>query len=107
MNNPPDLGKLLQQAQQMQEQLATAQDELASMEFEGTAGGGMVKAVVSGDHRLLSVEIDPEVVDPSDTEMLQDLVVAAVNAAMSGASQAAEGQLGGLAGGLDLGGLLG
>lgn len=99
--------QLLKQAQEMQSRLAAAQAELAEGHFEGSAGGGMVKAVVSGANRVVSVTISPEVIDPSDPEMLGDLVVAAVNQAMLSASVAAEQRLGGLAGGLDLGGLLG
>lgn len=107
MNRPPDMNQLMRQAQQMQEQLAAAQEELASKTFEGTAGGGVVTATVSGAQELVSLEIDESVVDPDDVEMLQDLVVAAVNQAMKAASDAAGDQLGGLTGGMDLGGLLG
>jgi DNA-binding YbaB/EbfC family protein len=105
MNRPPNMQQLLKQAQQMQEQLMSAQAELADRNFEGSAGGGAVKAVVRGSNELVSIEIDPEVVDPGDVEMLQDLVVVAVNAAMRAASEEADNRLGGLAGGL--GGLLG
>lgn len=107
MNRQPDMRQLMKQAQQMQEQLAAAQEELASRTFEGTAGGGVVTATVSGAQELQSVAIDPSVVDPEDVEMLQDLVVAAVNQAMKNAAEAAGDQLGGLTGGMDLGGLLG
>jgi nucleoid-associated protein EbfC len=107
MNRQPDMRQLMKQAQKMQEELAAAQEELASRTFEGTAGGGMVTATVSGSQELKSVVIDPSVVDPDDIEMLQDLVVAAVNQAMRSAAEAAGDQLGGLTGGLDLGGLLG
>jgi len=99
--------KLMQQAAQMQEQLQAAQQEMAAREYEGTAGGGVVKAVVTGGGDLLSVTIDPAVIDPSDPEMLGDLVVAAVNQATKTANEAAQDQMGGIAGGLDLGGLLG
>jgi DNA-binding YbaB/EbfC family protein len=98
--------QLMKQAQKMQEQLMSAQAELAERTFEGSAGGGMVKAVVKGSNELVSIEISPEVVDPDDVEMLQDLVVAAVAAAMHAASTEAENQLGGLDMG-GLGGLLG
>lgn len=107
MNRQPDMRKLLQQAQKMQEELLAAQSALAEQTFEGSAGGGMVKAVVSGRNELVSVEISPEVIDPEDPEMLGDLVVAAVNTALRAAAQAAESRLGGLTGGVDLGGLLG
>ena len=99
--------QIMQQAQQMQEQLAKAQAELAERNFEGSAGGGMVTAVVSGSQELVEVKISPDVVDPSDVEMLEDLVVAAVRQAMEAALEAANSQLGGLTGGLDMGGLLG
>ncbi|NNC40277.1 MAG: YbaB/EbfC family nucleoid-associated protein [Acidimicrobiia bacterium] len=104
---PQDMRKLMQQAQQMQEQLTAAQDELASATFEGSAGGGVVKATVTGSNEIVSVEIDPSVIDPEDAEMLGDLVVAAVNQAIKNAADAAQQSLGGLTGGLDLGGLLG
>jgi DNA-binding YbaB/EbfC family protein len=108
MNRPPNMQQLLKQAQQMQEQLMSAQAELAEQTFEGTSGGGAVKAVVKGSNELVSIEISVDVVDPTDVEMLEDLVVAAVNAAMRTAAEATENRLGGLAGGLGgLGGLLG
>ena len=72
------LGKFLKQAQKMQEQMQRVQEELAAREVEGTAGGGTVKAVARCDGSLVSVKIDPKVVDPSDVEMLEDLVVSAV-----------------------------
>ncbi|MFP3913981.1 MAG: YbaB/EbfC family nucleoid-associated protein, partial [Actinomycetota bacterium] len=91
MNRQPDMRQLMQQAQKMQEQLAAAQEELASRTFEGTAGGGMVTATVTGAQELKDVHIDRSVVDPDDTEMLQDLVVAAVNQAMKAAAAASSG----------------
>ncbi|HET9204394.1 MAG TPA: YbaB/EbfC family nucleoid-associated protein [Acidimicrobiia bacterium] len=107
MNRPPDMRQLMAQAQKMQEQLAAAQQQLATRTFEGSAGGGMVVATVTGGQELVEVVIAPEVVDPDDVEMLQDLVVAAVRQAMEAASAAASEQLGGLTGDLGLGGLLG
>lgn len=101
------MSKLLRQAQQMQEEMASAQEQLATQTFEGTSGGGVVKATVSGGGTLVSVQIDPSVIDPDDPEMLEDLVVAAVNQGLAAASEAAKTQMGGIAGGLDLGGLLG
>ncbi len=99
--------QIMQQAQKMQEELAKAQSELAEKRFEGSAGGGMVKAIVTGGPELVEVKIAPEVVDPDDVEMLEDLVVAAVRQAMEAAVDAANSQLGGLTGGFDMGGLLG
>ncbi|WP_106185200.1 YbaB/EbfC family nucleoid-associated protein [Umezawaea tangerina] len=106
--------QILQQAQKMQQQLVTAQEELADAEVTGTAGGGLVTAVVSGAGELKSLEIDPKVVDPDDTETLADLVVAAVRDANRAAQELAAQKMGPLAGGMGgmgdfggLGGLLG
>jgi DNA-binding YbaB/EbfC family protein len=104
---PKDMQKLMQQAQQMQAQIAAAQAELASKTYEGTAGGGVVKAVVRGSGELVAVDFDPAVLDPEDPEMAGDLVVAAVNQALAAAAQDAEASMGGVTGGMDLGGLLG
>lgn len=95
------------QAQQMQSDLRSAQEELAKKTFTGTSGGGVVRATVSGGGELLGVEIDPGVLDPDDAEMVGDLVVAAVNQARRAAEDAAASTMGGLAGGLGLGDLLG
>ena len=73
---------MIKQAQKMQQDMLKMQEELESKEYDATAGGGMVKAVVNGKHELLSLSIHPEAVDPEDVEMLQDMVVAAVNEAM-------------------------
>lgn len=105
MNRQPDMRQIMKQAQQMQEQLAKTQAELAERRFEGTAGGGMVTAVVTGGPELVQVKISPDVVDPDDVEMLEDLVVAAVRQAMDEAVKTTNEELGGLTGGL--GGLLG
>lgn len=104
---PQDMRKLMEQAQQMQEELAAQQDKLAAQTFEGTAGGGVVKVTVKGNGSLVSVEIEPEVIDPEDAEILGDLIVAATNQALASANDAAQAGMGGIAGGLDLGGLLG
>ena len=105
----PNMQQILQQAQQMQQQLVTAQEELAEAEVTGTAGGGLVTAVVSGAGELKSLDIDPKVVDPEDTETLADLVVAAVRDANRAAQELAAQKMGPLAGGMggmgDLGGL--
>ena len=99
--------QIMKQAQEMQQQLAKAQAELGERQFEGSAGGGMVKAIVNGRPELIEVKISPEVVDPDDVEMLEDLVLVAVRQAIEAAVDAANNQLGGLTGGLDMGGLLG
>lgn len=100
-----DLSALMKQAQQMQQQLADAQQELAGAEVRGTAGGNLVSAVMSGAGELRSVQIDPSVVDPDDVETLQDLVVAAVHDAARAAAELSAQKLGPLSQGLGLPGL--
>lgn len=104
---PKDMQQLMQQAQQMQAQMVAAQEALAAKTYEGTAGGGVVKATMKGTGELLSVDLDPAVVDPDDPEMVGDLVVAAVNQAYAAMQADAEASMGGAAAGLDLGGMLG
>jgi nucleoid-associated protein EbfC len=99
----PDLNSLLQQAQQMQEQLMSTQAELAEERIEGSAGGGLVKATVTGTGDLVSLDIAPEACDPSDTDTLSDLVVAAIRDATSESQRVAAERLGPLAGGLGAG----
>lgn len=101
----PNMQQLLAQAQRMQQQLLQAQSELADMQVAGSAGGGLVRAVVTGGGELVSLAIDPSVVDPAEVETLQDLVVAAVRDAVRQAAAAAEEKMGPVTGGLDLGGL--
>ena len=96
---------MIKQAQKMQQDMVKMQEELESKEYDATAGGGMVKAVVNGKHELLSLSIHPEAVDPEDVEMLQDMVVAAVNEAMRKAEAEAAQNMSKLTGGLNLGGL--
>ena len=96
---------MIKQAQKMQQDMLKIQEELESKEYEATAGGGMVKAVVNGKHELLSLTINPEAVDPEDVEMLQDMVVAAVNEAMRKGEAEASQNMSKLTGGLNLGGL--
>lgn len=107
MNPPPDMSQLLRQAQQMQEQMLAAQEELATRTYEGRSGGGAVKVVVTGGGRIDSIHIDSAVIDPTDPGMLGDLIVVAANQALEAASSDANKAMGGLTGGLDLGGLLG
>ncbi len=104
---PKDMRQLMAQAQQMQQQMQDVQDDLAAREYEGTAGGGVVRATVKGSGELVAVWFDPAVLDPDDPEMAGDLVVAAVNQALRSATDDAAGEMGPLAGGGDLGGLLG
>jgi hypothetical protein len=101
----PDMAQLLQQAAQMQQDLAAAQEELAETEVAGSAGGGLVTARMSGTGELLAVTIAPAAVDPDDLETLQDLVVAAVRDASRAAADLTAERMGPLAGGLGGGGL--
>lgn len=97
-----DMKKMMRQAQLMQKQLNQAQAEVQQMTCEGSAGGGMVKAVVKGDMTLVSVEISPIVVTPDDVDMLQDLVVAAVNDAMRQMNETAQAHIDAATGGMNL-----
>ncbi|GAB2740940.1 hypothetical protein GCM10027174_13030 [Salinifilum aidingensis] len=111
----PNMQEILQQAQEMQQKLMSAQQELADAEVTGSAGGGLVQAVVNGTGELQSMTIDPKAVDPEDTETLSDMVVAAVRDANRAAQEMQAEKMGPLAGGLggqgggqgpaDLGGL--
>ena len=94
--------KMIKQAQKMQQDMQKMQEELENKEYTAQAGGGVVSATVSGKHELKSLAIDPEAVDPEDVEMLQDLIVAAVNEAMRTASSDAAASMGQLTGGLNL-----
>lgn len=96
---------LLRQAQEMQAQLLKAQEEFAQTTVEASAGGGMVKVALKGNQRVESVTIDPEAVDPDDVEMLQDMIVAAMNEALEKLQQKQAEMMGPLAGGLQLPGL--
>lgn len=96
----PNMQQLLQQAQKMQQDLAAAQQELAETMVEGSAGGGLVKATVTGAGELQSLQISPEAVDPDDTETLADLILAAVRDANNSAQDLQQRKLGPLAQGL-------
>ncbi|MGI9648487.1 MAG: YbaB/EbfC family nucleoid-associated protein [Acidimicrobiia bacterium] len=109
---PKDMQKLLEQATAMQAKMQEASAAAADQEFEGTAGGGVVKAVVKGSGEVVSVTFDPSVLDPEDPELVGDLVVAALNQAQAASQEALAGGINEAAGGLDLddlglGGLLG
>lgn len=97
--------KLLEQASAMQAKMQEAQQVAADQQFEGTSGGGMVKAVVKGSGDVVSITFDPSVLDPSDPELVGDLVVAALNQAQAAAQEALAGGMSDAAGGLDLDGL--
>jgi len=100
-SKPPN-NNMMRQVQEMQEQMFAAQAALAETRVEGTAGGGMVTATVTGTGELVAVTLAPEVVDPDDIEMLQDLVVAAVADASRAAQSMQSESMGGLTGGIDL-----
>jgi hypothetical protein len=100
-----DMNEMMQQAQMMQMELARAQEEIQSMTFTASAGGGMVKATAKGDSTIQSIQIDPEAVDPDDVEMLQDMVLAAVNSALRGVSEAGEQRMAAVTGGISIPGL--
>ena len=101
-----DMKKMMKQAQRMQAELAKAQDEIKDMEYEATAGGGMVKVVATGDMVVKSIVIDPEAVDPEDVDMLQDMVLAAVNEALRGVSDVSAQRLNSVTGGMNIPGLM-
>ena len=110
----PDIGKLLSGAIEMQSKLAAVQASLATRRIEGTAGGGMVRAIVDGQMRVIDIQIEPQMVETGDTDMLGDLCAAAVNAALTNAQriaqeemQKATGGLGGMLGGGGIGDAIG
>ena len=100
-----NMQQIMAQAQKMQEQLEEAEENLKDVCIDASAGGGMVKATVTGDMRLESIAIKPEAVDPDDVEFLQDMIVAAVNEALRGAEEAANQQMGSIAGGMNIPGM--
>ena len=99
------IGNIMKQAQQMQRRMAELQEELGKKQVEASAGGGMVTAVVSGKQQLLDLKIDPAAVDPEDVEMLQDLVIAAVNEAIKQSQQMASEEMSKITGGMNIPGL--
>ena len=100
-----DLNKLMKQAQEMQEQMAKAQEELKNETVEASAGGGMVTVKATGGLEIVEIKISPDAIDPDDPEMLSDMVLAAVNEALRSAQALAQSKLGGMAGLGDLGGM--
>jgi nucleoid-associated protein EbfC len=101
MPQPPNLQNMLRQAQEMMAQQQQAQEALKNERVQASAGGGMVKVTMTGDLHLEAITIDPDAVDPEDVEMLQDMVVAAVNEAVRSAQELQESKLGGLSEGFD------
>jgi DNA-binding YbaB/EbfC family protein len=100
MAKQPNLNQLLQQAQQMQAEMMKAQESLKDETVEASAGGGMVKVVMSGDMELRELTISPDAIDPEDPELLQDMVTAAVNEGLRAAQELASSKLGGITGGM-------
>ena len=98
MAKGPDMGQLLKQVQQMQAEMAKAQEQLAEETVDASAGGGMVKVTMTGDMKLREITISPDAIDPEDPELLQDMVAAAVNEAIRAAQELANAKLGGIAG---------
>lgn len=100
-----DISKIMEQAQQMQQKMKQIQDDLAKKTIVGSAGGGMVQVTVNGQGDVLSVEIEEQLITPSESQMLQDLIVAATNDGLRKAKELSKQELGHLTGGLDLPGL--
>ncbi len=101
-----DMKKMMKQAQKMQLELARAQEEIKEMTFEASTGGGMVKATARGDMSIQSISIDKDAVDPDDVEMLQDMVIAAVNEALRGVGEMSAARMNSATGGMNLPGLM-
>lgn len=100
-----DMQQIMEQARLMQQQLADAQDNMSEIELSASAGGGMVQVSATADMKLTSITIAPEAVDPDDVGMLEDLVLTAVNAVLAKANEAANQQVAGITGGLNIPGL--
>ena len=101
-----NMQKMMKQAQKMQRALQIAQDQLKDEEFEASSGGGMVKAVVTGEMEVKSIEIDQNAMDMGDAEMLGDMVMAAVNEALRGMSEISNQKMGAITGGANIPGLM-
>ena len=99
------MGNMMKQAQQLQSKMMKLQEELADKTVESSSGGGMVKVTANGRQQILSIQIENEVVDPDDVEMLQDLVLAAINDALAKAQEMVSSEMGKLTGGLNIPGL--
>lgn len=102
---PGGMAQLMKQANQMQNKMKKAQEELAKREYEGTAGGGAVTAVINGDHLIVSLKIDSEVMKAGDTEMLQDLIKAAVNDGVQKAKKTSAAEMEKITGGMGMPGM--
>jgi hypothetical protein len=100
------MGNMMKQAQKLQSRMLKLQEELADRTVETTAGGGMIKVVANGRQQVVSITMDKEVVDPNDVEMLQDLILAAVNDALAKAQEMVASEMGKITGGFNLPGML-
>lgn len=100
------MGNMMKQAQKLQSKMAKLQEEMADKTVESTAGGGMVKVVANGRQQIVTIQIEKEVVDPDDVEMLQDLIIAAINDALARSQEMVTGEMSKLTGGLNIPGLM-
>ena len=100
------MGNMMKQAKMLQDKMAKMQEEMAEKTVEATAGGGMVKVVANGRQQIVSIQIEKEVIDPEDADMLQDLIIAAVNDALTKSQEMVSGEIGKLTGGLNIPGLM-
>ena len=103
---PKNMNQMIKQAQEMQERIAQVQDEIEESEFKVSAGGGMIEITINGKKELTALEIKPEVVDPDDIEMLQDLIMAAVNEAIRTVEDTTNAEMDKIAGGLNVPGVV-
>lgn len=106
MKGMPDIGNLMKKAQQLQEKMAKMQEELSDRTVEASAGGGMVTVVANGKQEIVSIKIDPEVVDSDDVEMLEDLVLASINEALDQAKEMAGAEMNKITGGVKIPGMM-
>lgn len=102
---PGNMNQMIKQAQKMQEDMATLQEDLEAREYTATSGGGMIEVTVDGKHLIKSIKINPDAVDPEDVEMLEDLITVAVNEAITNAAKTAEEEMGAITGGLNIPGM--
>jgi DNA-binding YbaB/EbfC family protein len=100
-----NMQKLMKQAQKMQQDMARIQEELSNTEVEGVAGGGMVRVIATGSSEILSIAIDPEIIDPKDPEMLEDLVLAAIKDALAAATALSSEKMSSVTGGMNMPGM--
>ncbi len=100
------MGNMMKQAQQMQAKMMKMQEELSHKTIEATSGGGMIKVIANGKQQIVSIDIEKEVVDPDDVEMLQDLILAAINDALAKSQEMVSGEMSKITGGMNIPGLM-